>query len=507
LTLFQYFISIHSSFSVITRKTLKTLESHPPSEFCSHLRNPDMLSSDFSTGDRVEVLKRDGVSGQLTYYPAAVLRAPAKQKNKMLIEYRTIINGSIPTRELVESDTVRPTPPPDYGSWFKVDDDVDVFTDGGWHRGIIEGILVDSKYVVALANRSEGIVTEQCALRHHREWMDGAWFPPPSSTLTQGNPKSRKMKPKVMLERKKKKMKSETMAEETMPVKGAKVEVKSDDADFQGAWFGAIVIDHVGKDKCLVEYLHFVTDDQTGPLREVVNLDDVRPYPPDDQSLRSYKRRDKVDAWYNEGWWEGMISRVVDGSDKYIVYFPTTKDAIEFESSNLRPHLDWIHGEWVKEKSVEREDKVKRTLNSSSSSSSYGIGAKVEVKSDEAGFQGAWFAGTIVAVLENDRFMVEYSNLLTDDETDYLKEEVNASDVRPCPPEVSITQFYGLLDVVDAWSHDAWWVGRIIRVYKEMKYRVLFDSKEELEFEHSQLRPHQEWSGGKWCSVPKDWEY
>ncbi|CAN1805260.1 Protein AGENET DOMAIN (AGD)-CONTAINING P1, partial [Linum perenne] len=105
----------------------------------------------------------------------------------------------------------------------------------------------------------------------------------------------------------------------------------------------------------------------------------------------------------------------------------------------------------------------------------------------------AWFIGIIVGVLENDRFLVQYDNLLVDDEPDYLKEEVNASDLRPCPPQVPIPHLYGLLEVVDAWFNDAWWVGHIVRVSKNIKYRVAFWTKEELDFDHSQLRSHQEW--------------
>ncbi|CAN1281737.1 Protein AGENET DOMAIN (AGD)-CONTAINING P1 [Linum perenne] len=162
--------------------------------------------------------------------------------------------------------------------------------------------------------------------------------------------------------------------------------------------------------------------------------------------------------------------------------------------------MDWVNGKWVKEEPEESNNMVE------SDNPSYRIGMEVEAKSDEAGFRGAWFVGMIVGVLRNDRFLVQYDNLVTDDETDYLKEEVNASDLRPRPPQVPIPNLYPLLEVVDAWFNDAWWVGHVVRVSKNeasFKYRVIFWTKEELDFDHSQLRPHLEWVDGEWCSVPQ----
>ncbi|KAL3720357.1 hypothetical protein ACJRO7_005219 [Eucalyptus globulus] len=50
--------------------------------------------------------------------------------------------------------------------------------------------------------------------------------------------------------------------------KGKTVEVSSDEKGYEGSWFSAIVIDYIGNDKYLVEYLTLKTDDETEPLRE-----------------------------------------------------------------------------------------------------------------------------------------------------------------------------------------------------------------------------------------------
>lgn len=130
-------------------------------------------------------------------------------------------------------------------------------------------------------------------------------------------------------------------------------------------------------------------------------------------------------------------------------------------------------------------------------------GTKVEVKSDEAGFQGSWFPATIVKVMENDKYLVQYQTLVTDDESDFLREEARIQDIRPSPPQLQRAYPFAISEIVDAWYNDGWWVGRIIKVQDDFKYTVHFKTTEKLEFEHCQLRPHQEWINGNWITVPK----
>ncbi|KAK1584322.1 hypothetical protein Q3G72_031950 [Acer saccharum] len=60
----------------------------------------------------------------------------------------------------------------------------------------------------------------------------------------------------------------------------------------------------------------------------------------------SFNRLDQVDAWHNDGWWVGVISRVQNNS-RYIVYFRESDEEFEFEQSELRLHQDWIDGKWM----------------------------------------------------------------------------------------------------------------------------------------------------------------
>lgn len=132
-------------------------------------------------------------------------------------------------------------------------------------------------------------------------------------------------------------------------------------------------------------------------------------------------------------------------------------------------------------------------------------GALVEVGSDEEGFHGAWFAGTVVEeAVGKDMFLVQYQSLRTDDDSGFLREEIDTLHIRPYPPETLVVDRFNLFEEVDAWYNDAWWVGVISKVLVSTKYRVYFrDSNEEIEFQHCNLRPHQDWIDGKWVMASR----
>ena len=138
--------------------------------------------------------------------------------------------------------------------------------------------------------------------------------------------------------------------------KGAKVEVNLEDPGFRGSWFTGTVIRTVTKKtrKLFIEFDNLRSDDGSKPLREHVNVILSRPIPPR-ESVRTFKF-EEVDAYYNDGWWEGVITKV-HGGDMYTVYFRPSKEEIVFSGSDLRLHREWVHGNWVpqlEEEEVER---------------------------------------------------------------------------------------------------------------------------------------------------------
>ena len=131
------------------------------------------------------------------------------------------------------------------------------------------------------------------------------------------------------------------------------------------------------------------------------------------------------------------------------------------------------------------------------SEAEFSKGTMVEVKSDEEGYQGSWYTAAIVNSIGKDKYLVEYQTLKTEDETELLKDKAGASYVRPCPPVIHRLDHFKLFEKVDAWYNDRWWMGLISRVPGDLTYAVYFwSTNEELEFEHFNLRPHQEWIGG-----------
>jgi hypothetical protein len=58
-----------------------------------------------------------------------------------------------------------------------------------------------------------------------------------------------------------------------------------------------------------------------------------------------FNQLEEVDALYNDGWWVGIVSKVL--GKKYMVYFRGTNEELEFNHDDLRLHHEWINGKWI----------------------------------------------------------------------------------------------------------------------------------------------------------------
>lgn len=94
---------------------------------------------------------------------------------------------------------------------------------------------------------------------------------------------------------------------------------------------------YLGNNKFLVEYHNLTTDDGIKLLREESYVQYIRHFPPKVSTMFYFNKLQEIDAWYNEGWWEGVISKVRSSSE-YSVYFRPTNEELTFEHSKLRPH-------------------------------------------------------------------------------------------------------------------------------------------------------------------------
>lgn len=131
--------------------------------------------------------------------------------------------------------------------------------------------------------------------------------------------------------------------------KGTEVEISSNDEGFRGSLYVGTVI-KPPKDESspvLVEY-ETLTADTKGkrPLREKLSLVELRPSQPRENRL-AFEFSDEVDAYYNDGWWEGVITQASQEKDEYKVFFRGTREELDFKASQLRLHREWVKGMWV----------------------------------------------------------------------------------------------------------------------------------------------------------------
>lgn len=141
---------------------------------------------------------------------------------------------------------------------------------------------------------------------------------------------------------------------------GMDVEVRSDEPGLKGSWYeGTIVRSMPKKNRVSVEYRTLVSDENESiPLREVVDLSLVRPSPPTllDEEPAELEPSQRVDAFHLDGWWEGSVVKKDPKTSRYVVYFPDSDENIEFERSKLRVQQVWDGKKWVV--SHEEEKKV-----------------------------------------------------------------------------------------------------------------------------------------------------
>ncbi|GFP80487.1 hypothetical protein PHJA_000192100 [Phtheirospermum japonicum] len=144
------------------------------------------------------------------------------------------------------------------------------------------------------------------------------------------------------------------------------VEILSLDSGLRGCWFRCKVLKP--SEKLLKVQYYDVTEDDDGPgkleewvpktrvaardklgMRCVGRLT-VRPWPDSDISsdLR-FEVGTAVDAWWCDGWWEGVVTGydTSSNSSNLQVYLPGENKMLTVERKNMRVSKDWIDGQWV----------------------------------------------------------------------------------------------------------------------------------------------------------------
>ncbi|KAK4372415.1 hypothetical protein RND71_007799 [Anisodus tanguticus] len=285
-------------------------------------------------------------------------------------------------------------------------------------------------------------------------------------------------------------MRGGTKTRQQYLTQGSTVEITSDEEGFKGVWFGATILGVSSpiskKKRVLIEYKNILADEnRSDPLRELVNISFVRPVPPVEK-VETFELYDVVDASYKDGWWTGVITRVVEDCYRYQVTFNNPPDELEFGVSELRLHKQWVKGKWV------------RPGKQRTGSLMFSVGKDVEVSSDRDDRRDAWFPATVLEHCENGFFLVESYWTKLEKKAAIEKVTVDSFHIRPFPPLITRKKF-NLLEKVDALYDYAWWSGVITRELAGSKYIVYFKhTNKEKEFTDSDLRPHMDWKGGQW---------
>ncbi|MED6197538.1 hypothetical protein PIB30_057404 [Stylosanthes scabra] len=142
-----------------------------------------------------------------------------------------------------------------------------------------------------------------------------------------------------------------------------KVEVLCQDSGIRGCWFRCKILS-VTQRQLKVQYDDLLDADDIDKLEEwipatrVAAADKlgmrcsgrltVRPFPPKDTTDHAFEIGTAVDAWWSDGWWEGVITAVdVSGAGTFQVYTPGEARLLTVEKKDIRISRDWFDNRWV----------------------------------------------------------------------------------------------------------------------------------------------------------------
>ncbi|GAU37993.1 hypothetical protein TSUD_205330 [Trifolium subterraneum] len=131
---------------------------------------------------------------------------------------------------------------------------------------------------------------------------------------------------------------------------GDKIEVCSKEEGFMGSYYEATIASCLENGKYEVLYKTILEDDESGPLKETLFLKDIRPIPPRVRKSRRFQLNQRVDVFYNDGWWLGIITseKILIRNRYYIrVYFSTLGRIMYCPCTRIRVHQELIYGEWI----------------------------------------------------------------------------------------------------------------------------------------------------------------
>ncbi|CAN1859858.1 Protein AGENET DOMAIN (AGD)-CONTAINING P1 [Linum perenne] len=141
---------------------------------------------------------------------------------------------------------------------------------------------------------------------------------------------------------------------------GEKIEFLCEDSGIRGCWFRCKVLE-TSKSRLKVQYIDVQDVETSCNLEEWVpatrsaapdklgircaGRQRVRPFPPKDLGKSTFEVGAPVDAWWCDGWWEGVVSAA--GKECLQVYLPGESKSLNVPQKQVRTSRDWIQNRWV----------------------------------------------------------------------------------------------------------------------------------------------------------------
>ncbi|KAL8469735.1 hypothetical protein ACS0TY_032542 [Phlomoides rotata] len=142
-----------------------------------------------------------------------------------------------------------------------------------------------------------------------------------------------------------------------------KVEFLCQDSGMRGCWFRCTVLE-ISRRQMKILYNDVMNEETHTNLEEwipsyrVAKADKlgmrragrptVRPAYPFSETNLTFRVGDPTDAWWSDGWWEGVVSDASDAENGvYQIYIPGENLYLSAEVKNLRASRDWVGDRWV----------------------------------------------------------------------------------------------------------------------------------------------------------------
>ncbi|KAL6999138.1 hypothetical protein U1Q18_000299 [Sarracenia purpurea var. burkii] len=142
-----------------------------------------------------------------------------------------------------------------------------------------------------------------------------------------------------------------------------KIELLCQDSGIRGCWFRCTVL-QVSQRRMKVKYDDLKDEDGCGNLEEWVpafrvampdklgvrfpGRQTIRPALPQDEIDLALGVGAAVDAWWSDGWWEGVTTRIVNSGDEILpIYIPSENLLLDISRKNIRVSRDWTGDRWV----------------------------------------------------------------------------------------------------------------------------------------------------------------